>query len=108
MHRLRTLSLIILLAMISGAGAHSQDVTSPTKHFEKGGVTFDYPADWTTTEDNSPNLQNVTVLPASGATQIVVSIYSGPVLTCDFDSESKKIASVFVKSVAKVIKAGAE
>jgi TonB family protein len=107
MHYLRNLSIIILFAIFSGGGAQSQNVTTSTKHFEKDGLTFDYPADWTVTENNAPYLQTVTVAPASGATQIIVSTYGGPVPTCDFEVEGKKIAGVFSKKVAKVIKAGA-
>jgi hypothetical protein len=107
MNYLRNLSIIILLAMFSGGGPQSQDGTSHPKHFEKGRVTFDYPNDWTVTENNSPGLQTVTVAPEGGATQIIVSTYGGPVPTCDFEVEGKKIAGVFSKRVAKVIKAGA-
>ena len=105
MHHLRNLSIIILLVMISGGGAQSQDGTSAAKHFEKGGIAFDYPSDWTVMENDSPEQQTVTVSPGSSATQIVVSTYRGPVPTCDFEVEGKKIASIFSKAVAKVIKA---
>jgi len=108
MRHLRNLSIIILLAIFSVGGAQSQDVTSATKHFEKDGLTFDYPANWTVTENNAPYLQTVTVVPGSGATQIVVSTYGGPVPTCDYAAEAKNIASVFSKKVARIIKAGAE
>jgi len=94
--------------MISRGGAQSLDGTSATKHFEKDGLTFDYPANWTVTENNAPYLQTVTVVPGSGATQIVVSTYGGPVPTCDYAAEAKNIASVFSKKVARIIKAGAE
>jgi len=106
MNYLRNLSIIILLTTFSG-GAQSQDVTSPTKHFEKDGIAFDYPSDWTVMENNSPEQQTVTVSPGSSATHIVVSSYSGPVPTCDYAAEAKNIASIFSKAVAKVIKAGA-
>jgi hypothetical protein len=106
MHYLRNLSIIILFASFSGGGAQSQNVTTSTKHFEKDRLAFDYPANWIVTENNSPGLQNVTVAPGSGATQIVVSTYSGPVPTCDYEVEGKKIAGVFSKRVATVIKAG--
>lgn len=105
MYYLRNLSIIILFAIFSGGGAQSQNVT--TKHFEKHGLTFDYPADWTLIENNSPGLQTVTVAPEGSATQIIVSTYGGPVPTCDFEVEGKKIAGVFSRRVAKVIKAGA-
>src|SRR5258705_5217270 len=108
MHYLRNLSIIILFAIFSGGGAQSQNITTSTKHFEKDRLAFDYPADWTLTENNSPRLQTVTVAPEGSATQIIVSTYGGPVPTCDFEVEGKKIAGVFSKRVAKVIKAGAE
>ena len=107
MHYLRNLSIIIPFALFSGGGAQSQNVTTSRKHFEKDRLTFDYPADWTLTENNSPGLQTVTVAPEGSATQIIVSTYGGPVPTCDFEVEGKKIAGVFSKRVAKVIKAGA-
>jgi TonB family protein len=107
MRHLRNLSIIILLAMFSGGGAQSQDVTSSTKHFEKDGISFDYPTDWTVIENNSRELQTATVAPESGGTQIVVSIYQSPIPTCDVEFEVNKVGSVFSKSVAKVIKAGA-
>jgi TonB family protein len=107
MHYLRNLSVIIFLAMLSWGGAPSQDVTSSTKHYEKDGISFDYPTSWTVMEDNSPYLQTVTVAPGGSATQIIISTYGGPIPSCDFDLEGKKLASIFSKRVAKVIKAGA-
>lgn len=107
MHYLRNLSIIILFAIFSGGGAQSQNVTTSTKHFEKDGLTFDYPADWTLTESDSPNMQTVTVALGGSATQIVISTYGGPIPTCDFELEGKRIESVFSKRVAKVIEAGA-
>ena len=107
MHYLPKLSIILLLAMLPGGGAQSQDVSSSTKHYDKGGIAFDYPTGWSVTESNSRELQTVTVLPENGVSQIVVSIYHSPVPTCDVEFEVKKVASVFSKSVAKVIKANA-
>jgi len=93
--------------MLSSGGAKSQAVTSSTKHYEKDGISFDYPTAWTVMENDSPYMQTVTVAPGGSATQIVVSAYGGPIPTCDLDLEGKKIASVFSKRVAKVIKAKA-
>lgn len=107
MRHLRNLSITILLGMFSGAGAQSQEVTHSTKHFEGDEITFEYPNDWTITENNSADTQTVTVAPGGNATQIVISKYDGAVLNCDFDLEGKKIRTVFSKRVAKVIKAGA-
>jgi len=107
MRHLSNLSIIILLAVFSVGGAKPQDVTSPTKHFQKGGITFDYPSGWTVIENNSREVQTATVAPESSGTQIVVSIYQSPIPTCDVEFEVEKVGSVFSKSVAKVIKAGA-
>ncbi len=107
MQYLRNLSIILLLAMLPGGGAQSQDVTSRTKHFEKNEIAFDYPSGWTVTENDSPYMQTVTVAPGGSATQIVISTYGGPIPTCDFELEGKKFASVFSRRVTKVINAGA-
>jgi len=61
MNNLRNLVFILLLALFSAAAALTQEVAQPTRHFDKEGIAFDYPADWTLTEDNSPELQNVMV-----------------------------------------------
>ncbi|HKB64254.1 MAG TPA: TonB family protein [Pyrinomonadaceae bacterium] len=107
MHYLRNLSAIILFAMLSGGATQSQDVTRATKHYEKDGITFDYPTGWTVMENNSPDTQTVTAAPGGNATQILISIHQGFVPSCDFEGEAKRITSVFGERLAKVIKAGA-
>ena len=105
MSQLRNLSIIILIALVSAASVQAQ-VAATTKHFEKDGLTFEYPAQWNLTDDNSQDERTVTLKPEAGATQILVALYRGPVPTCDFETEGKKITNLLSKRVAIVIQAG--
>ncbi|MGH9873169.1 MAG: energy transducer TonB [Pyrinomonadaceae bacterium] len=98
------LSLVIFLAILATVVARSQGENSPTKHFEKAGVAFDYPANWTVTESDAPGLRTVTVAPAPGSTQIVVVVSSGS--ACDFETERDKIKGALIKRLATLIQAG--
>ena len=109
MNNIRNLFVILLLALFSAAApAPTQDITHPTKHFDKDGVAFDYPADWTLTENNSPGLQVVMVAPGSLPTQIVVGRYRSPVVSCEIEQEGRNVENAFVKNFLKIIKADAD
>ncbi len=105
MSKLRNLSIIILTALATAAAQQAQDAPA-TKHFEKDGLTFDYPAQWQLTDDNTPEVRSVTMKPEAGATQIIVVLYRGRVPSCDFEAEGKKITDALSKRVAIVIQAG--
>ncbi|MEP6818651.1 MAG: energy transducer TonB [bacterium] len=99
------LSIIILVALLSIVGGQNQVGTFPTKHYEKDGVAFDYPANWTVIESNALKLQTVTISPGPGATQIVVIRSGGLTSACDFDAERDKVTSALIKRLATVIHA---
>ena len=99
------LPIIILVALVSIVGGQTQVETVPTKHYEKDGVAFDYPANWTVIESNAPELQTVTVSPGPGATQIVVIRSGGLTSACDFEAERDKVTPALIKRLATVIHA---
>jgi TonB family protein len=105
MNNIRNLFVILLLALFSAAAAPTQEIAHPTKHFDKDGVAFDYPADWTLTENNSPGLQTVMVAPGSLPTQIVVSRFRSP--ACEVEQESRNIENTLVMGLLSIIKANA-
>lgn len=108
MNKLQNFSIVVLIALLSSVGAQTQSGANTTKHFEKDGLSFDYPAEWSLTENRSPGLQTVTLVHEGSPTQIVVSAYRGPVPSCDFETENKKIGNALSKKVAKEIQASAD
>jgi hypothetical protein len=104
MNNIRSLFFIVLVVIVSAATAPSQDVAAPTKHFDKEGIAFDYPADWTLTENNSPGLQIVTVSPGT-PTQVVVSRYRGSIVSCGLEQEGRNIDEALTKKLTGMIDA---
>jgi TonB family protein len=94
---------IIALAVLSFAFADAQTGRRPIQHFEKDGLTFDYPFGWTLSDSSTPGLQSVTIERKGNETQIVVSVER--TRSCDFQAEIKNIGSALVERVATQIHA---
>ena len=105
MNKLQNFSIAVLIALLlSPVGAQTQGGDDAKKHYEKDAVAFDYPADWTVTESNAPELQTVTVSPGPDATQIVI-IRPGGLGSCDFEAERDKVVPALMKRLATLIHA---
>ena len=108
MDKIQNLSIIILMALLlSPVGAQTPGGDDAKKHYEKDGVSFDYPAAWTVTESNTPEVQTVTISPEVGATQIAVIRLGGlGSSACDFEAERDKVVPALMKRLASVIHTG--
>ena len=107
MKRLTCHLIIVTIAILPTLIAEAQVGSNATRHHEKDGLSFDYPAAWKLTDNSTESAHTVTVAPEGSANRIVISVNVGPVLSCDFQTESKKITDALTKTVAMRIKAGA-
>src|ERR1700682_17954 len=105
MNQLHSLSILILIALLS-AMSQAPIGADSTKHFEKDGLAFDYPSNFSLIESDSPGVLTATITSKGSAGQIVVSLQEGQLTACDFDAENKKIADALIKSLANQIHAG--
>ncbi len=96
--------ILSIFVLIASTVFQSPAAAGPTKHFEKDGVTFDYPANWALTETDAEDAQTVSVTSKAGAARVMVGVTT--VHGCDFQSENKKIEDALIKNLAVEIKAG--
>lgn len=96
MSRLRQLSTIIIIALLTTLTVQPQQST--TTHFENEAVTFDHPAGWNATASSLSGEEVVTVAPKLGPSQIVVSSTSAS--SCDFDAQTKSLMTALVDRTA--------
>ena len=104
MKELKSLSVIVLI-VLSVLMANAQVGTGETKHFEKDGLAFNYPAGWRLTDNSSPGEQSLTLASEDRTSQIVINKIDRLVPPCDFQAENEKIANALAAKVAKQIKA---
>lgn len=105
MHKLQNFSIVVLMALLlSPVSAQTQGRADARKHYEKDGLAFDYPADWTVTEGDATELKTVTVSPGPEATQIIIRL-GGSRSACDFETERDKVAPALMKRLATLIHA---
>ncbi|MGH9928577.1 MAG: TonB family protein, partial [Pyrinomonadaceae bacterium] len=107
MERLKNFSIVILLALLTAGGVQAQVGSGSTKHYEKNGLAFDYPNDWSLTESRWTAVQTVTVAPEGRATKIAVTLHPRAPL-CDFQEQDKRIVDDLSKQVAAEIQAGVD
>lgn len=103
-HRLN-LCMLIAFAALAIAIANGQTTRNANKHFEKDGLSFDYPSAWEITENSSQGVVTVTLKRSGSASRIMVSTQDGFRADCDFQSERKRIAAALIEKVAAQIHA---
>lgn len=95
-HSIGLLSLFLLLC--SGATAQTPAVT----HFDKDGLSFDYPASWTLTDRSTPQLQHLSLTrPGSSALVMVVSYRELLQSSQQILSAHSSATKTFVEAVAQ-------
>lgn len=97
--------IAILIALLPTHGVHAQVAGSNTKHFEKAGLSFDYPADWKLTDSSTADVQYIVLTPEGGTAQIAVIAQLGSEKDCDFQAASKKITNALMERIADQIQA---
>jgi TonB family protein len=61
MKKIKIFATIILLALAFGAGGASAQTQSDNKDFDKEGLKFSYPGEWTLTDNSTTEIQNVSL-----------------------------------------------
>jgi TonB family protein len=101
----RKLILIaVLIALFSATDVCSQVILS-TKHFEKNGLEFDYPADWKISAGSTEDTEFAELATENKTVQLVVQWQFGAVLGCEFEGMRKRITQELADRVALQIHA---
>ena len=79
--------VILLIALI----AHSQTPSADTQHFEKDGLSFDYPAGWQINDQSTKQIQIIQVMRGDGYAELRVRVPREWLKTPQKEAEAKRI-----------------
>jgi TonB family protein len=96
--------LVVLAFALAVRAQNAGKANIKTKHFEKGDLSFDFPAEWTMT-DNSDDVQRISISPLDGTVQIAVAAQPGSPELCDFPAASRLSTNTWLEHIAKQINA---
>jgi TonB family protein len=105
MKQLKFLLTTILIATLPAVSVPAQVANAETRHFEKDGLSFDFPAAWKLTDSSTDEVKYVTVAPEGSAVQIAVIVQGGSEPLCDGQAASKKITEALLVRTASRIHA---
>lgn len=89
---------ILLVAALTRA--HAQ---TPTQHYDKDGLAFDYPNGWTLTDQSNKDLQQLTLARSDSEAQIGVFVHRGKVDTPEKMARAKTaFIDPYIKSIDKM------
>ena len=91
-----TLSLLIVLAVGVSAQTAGTD-----KQYVKDGVTFDYPAGWTLTDDSNKDAQQLAMARANNDVQIRVFVHRGRVTPEKLPDAKKAFIDPYIAGMGK-------
>ena len=92
-----TLSLLIVLTAV----VVSAQTTATDKQYVKDGLTFDYPAGWTLTDDSNKDAQQLALARANNDVQIRVFVHRGRVTAEKLPEAKKAFIDPYIASVGK-------
>jgi TonB family protein len=102
--KLRRLILIaILIALLPTLSVQAQVASGGTKHFDKNGLEFDYPAAWKMADGSAEESQYVELATETKTTQLIVNWQFGAALRCEVEEIRKKISQELANRVATQI-----
>lgn len=104
--KLKLFSIAILIALAATGNAYAQVGAGQTKHFEKNGLEFDYPATWKVTEGGAGESEYAEVAPENKAAQLIVNWQFGATLECEVEANRKRAAQTLADRVATQIHTG--
>lgn len=99
--------IAILIALLSTLSVQAQIAAGGTKHFEKNGLEFDYPAAWQTTERSLEESEFVELAGANKTVQFIVQWQFVATLSCEFEGMRKRLTQELADRVATQIHAPA-
>ena len=92
-HIVKLLALTFVCCLIASA--------QTPKNYNKGGLLFDYPADWTLTEDASGDAQQFTLSKANSDVQIRIFVHNGRISSEKFADAKKAFIDPYVAATVK-------
>lgn len=97
--------IVILAALLQTVSGRAQVAASNTKHFNKNGLEFDYPATWKVAERKGEESEYVELATETKSTQLIVNWQFGEILDCEWEGARARITSALMERVAKQIQA---
>jgi hypothetical protein len=84
-------TFIAFVILLIGLIAHSQTPSTDTKHFEKDGLSFDYPANWQVNDQSTQQMQAIQVTRGDGFAELRVRVPREWLKTPQKEAEAKRI-----------------
>lgn len=97
--------IAILIVLLTTLSVRAQVAASGTKHFEKNGLEFDYPAAWKIAEAGAEDSQSVELATENKTVQLLVQWQFGAILDCEFEGMRKRLTREMADRVAAQIHA---
>ncbi len=96
---------LLLIPLLLSLDVYPQQTKPEIKHFEKAGLSFDYPVDWVLRDSSTDELVYLDITPAAGAAQIAIIAQLDNEENCDFQASSKKTSDALLERIASKINA---
>src|SRR2546425_1328348 len=103
--RMKFIFSVLLITLLPTLNVHAQAANTETKHFEKDGLSFDFPSTWKLTDSSTPQLHYVAVASADSDAQLVVIVQRHFDLQCQFQTSGRKVTEALVSRIASQLHA---
>jgi hypothetical protein len=87
----RAAFIAFTILLLVGLIAYSQTQTAETKHFEKDGLSFDYPASWQINDQSTAQMQAIQIARGDGYAELRVRVPREWLKTPQKEAEAKRI-----------------
>jgi TonB family protein len=91
-------SLCILAILCCGAAA--QSANAETNRFARDGIAFDYPVDWSITEDSTPEALQIIVTRKGSSVQVMIIVKRDITLRDEVPAANRTVTEPLIKKVA--------
>lgn len=91
MKAVRATFIVFTILSLVGLIAYSQTPAAETKHFEKDGLSFDYPAGWQVNDQSTPQMQAIQVLRGDDYAELRLRVPREWLRTPQKEAEAKRI-----------------
>ena len=102
---MKLLFSILLIAVVPTFELFAQATGAANPHFDKNGLSFDYPSNWKLTDSSNPDLHYVAVSSINNSAQIIVIVQPHIDLECQFQASGKKVMDTLINRVGTQVHA---
>src|SRR5882762_7757831 len=87
---MKALSLVLAIMLVCVVGASAQTGTT-ARHFEKDGLSFDYPAAWQINDQSTAQMQVIQIMRGDGYAEIRLRVPREFLKTPEKEAQAKKL-----------------